>query len=755
MRVLLVEDSPADAELCIRALERGPFSVRASVCSSEEVFERLLRKDDFDIILADYSLIGWSGIQAVEIVRRLGKNTPVIIVTGLLGDEKAVDCIHQGAADYVLKERLASLSLAVARAIEENQLRTRLRLLAAAVCSVRVGVLIAQAESSKLADAIVVSVNDAFTQNTGYSSEDLIGKPLGFLQSKREDVVFPNASESRNHGSDPLVVETLHNRKDGSVYDVEWQISPIVAPSGRIDHYVVTHRDITDRKRAADQLLDTHQRLLHYSEELKDAKSRAETATRAKSDFLASMSHEIRTPMNAIIGMADLLSDTQLTPQQTKYVEVFKRGGDHLLTLINQLLDLSKIESGKFDLERIDFELSSVLKKVVGLFEGSARAKGLCLSLHVDCNTPTHLVGDPHQLQQVLTNLVSNAIKFTGNGYVTVQASVEEFLPGSECSILFKVTDTGVGIPADKQAAIFETFRQADSSISRQYGGTGLGLAISRALVERMRGRISVESEIGVGSTFFFAATLGLQVGRPKPQVGTTQWRVLLCEDSQDNAFLVDAYLMGSNYILEHVPDGSVAVQRFQSQTFDVVLMDMTMPILDGHEATRRIRQWEYDQRRGPTPILALTAHAQAEEVKRCQDSGCTEFLSKPIRKATLLAALARHLHVEEPPHEESGLPLEVRELVPDYLKRRNAELSTLWNAIEAEDYPSIWTLGHQLKGSGSSYGLEDISIIGNALETAATVRDRIEAYRQAELLAESLTSHLSRRPEPQKRYEN
>ena len=740
LKVLLVEDVAADAELCVDALEKAGFSVDADVCSSAEDFEQMIRTKDYDVILADYNLKDWTGIQAVEILRRLGKNIPVLVVTGNLGDEKAVDCIHQGAADYVLKDRLSRLPSAVSRSIEENVLRKQSHVLKAALFSVKEGVLIAKA-APNLLNAEIVALNDAFSRITGYSSEELLGKHLScFRTTGAGDQFFGNEAKLSNHD----VTESVDKHKDGSEYNAEWQVSPIHNGPGGISHYVVIHRDITDRKRAAAQLAETNQKLLRYSEELQFAKGHAEAATRAKSEFLACMSHEIRTPMNAIIAMADLLSYTQLTPEQSKYVEVFQRCGENLLVLINQLLDISKIEAGKLDLEELDFDLNAVLAKTIALFESRAHAKGLSLSFRVGGSTPTRVIGDQHQLQQILTNLIGNAIKFTEEGSVIVEASLVDMLSNSDCLIEFKVSDTGVGIPDDKIAVIFEDFSQADSSITRHYGGTGLGLSISRALVEKMKGSITVESEVGVGSTFRFSANFRLQPADMQAQSKSAPRRILLCEDSQDNAFVVGAYLKGTNYLLEHVPDGKEGVDRFKSENFDLVLMDMQMPILDGHTATRRIRLWEADHNLRPTPILALTAHAQPEEVKRCEACGCTAFLSKPIRRPTLLAALARHLgHATSAP-DQTDVPPEVQELVPGYLKQKDVDLERLRMAIEESDYPSISRLGHQLKGSGTSYGFDEFSKIGSALEHAAKTHDLEETRRQVELLAGAVSEALA-----------
>jgi PAS domain S-box-containing protein len=743
LRVLLVEDIPADAELCVYALQQSGFSIQQDVCSTVEEFKRLIGIKDYDVILADYDIRGWTGMDVVETVQGLGKNIPVIVVTGYLGDEKAVDCIHRGAADYVLKDRLSRLPSAVRRAIDENELRMKSRLLDAAVRSVKEGVLIAEA-ASNLLDARIVSVNEAFAQITGYTSDELIGERLSFFQTSESAGEFLVGYEAPLSALDLFVAEAIHKNRDGSVYYAEWQVSPIRDGRGVISHYVMIHRDITDRKRTLGELHLTNEKLLLYSQELQDATYRAEAATRAKSDFLACISHEIRTPMNAIIGMSDVLSDTLLTKAQAGYVEVFQRAGETLLALINQLLDISKIESGKIDLERVDFDLEAVLGKTNALFKFPAAAKGLSLSFQVGRDTPTHLIGDPNKLQQVLTNLVGNAVKFTQSGSITVEANLGEILTDTECSILFKITDTGIGIPQDKIAIVFEDFTQADSSITRQYGGTGLGLAISRALVQRMRGNIAVESAVGMGSTVRFSAYFGIPLHFAKAQGESGPRRVLLCEDSQDNALVVRAYLSGTNCVVEHALDGKAGVERFRTAVFDLVLMDMQMPVMDGHAATRSIRQWEAAQGRTSIPILALTAHAQMEEVKRCEASGCTAFLSKPMRKATLLAALAEHLGKIDHPQYQSAVPPEVLALVPGYLKQKRGDLDGLRTAIAATDYTSLSRFGHQLKGSGSSYGFDGFSEIGKALEGAANVGDLAESTRQVHLLTKAVSAALA-----------
>jgi len=381
--------------------------------------------------------------------------------------------------------------------------------------------------------------------------------------------------------------------------------------------------------------------------QMNDEKAEAEAASHAKSRFLANMSHEIRTPINAIMGMAHLLSRTSLTSRQRDYLDKLQRSSEHLLGVVNDVLDFSKLESGKMQVESVSFSLSSVMERAMGFTEQRALEKGLQLRLDVQEGIPSQLAGDPLRIVQILVNFIANAVKFTERGQVDLRVEVEEATM-QDALLCFKVSDTGIGMTPEQAGYLFQSFQQADSSITRRFGGSGLGLAICKELATLMNGEVGVESELGVGSTFWFKARFPLANPPaalvPEGPVSDLLMakirgrRILVVDDNPVNQEIVCELLTEEGILVHVASNGQEAVDLVVPGAFDLVLMDMQMPGLDGLAATRLLRSTPGLQ---TLPILAMTANAMREEREACLAAGMNDHLAKPVEPRALFLALS------------------------------------------------------------------------------------------------------------------
>lgn len=383
-----------------------------------------------------------------------------------------------------------------------------------------------------------------------------------------------------------------------------------------------------------------------------DAKVRAEEASRAKSEFLAMISHEIRTPLNAILGFTELLSETQLDSAQVEYCRDITAGGQALLSVINQILDHSRLEiTHSVRLEPVPTDLRDNLETTLRLLREKAAERGLTLTSHIEDSIPQKLLLDPERLRQILTNLLFNAIKFTDHGEVRLQVSLVES-NGSDVRLSFTVSDTGIGIPLDKQPSIFDAFVQVDTSLTRSYGGIGLGLTIARNLVTLMGGTIGLESTLGKGSSFTFVIPTKVAPDGPPPEPEPAQetklsgspLRVIYAEDNQANAAIMNAYFRSLALPLEVVENGVELLGKLKTHSYDVILMDIQMPQMDGFEATRQIRAGLCGEHNTSIYIIGVTAAAHASDRERCLAAGMNDYLSKPLKRAQLFAALSKAL---------------------------------------------------------------------------------------------------------------
>jgi PAS domain S-box-containing protein len=777
--------------------------------------------------------------------------------------------------------------------------------------------------ASKTDNAVVISnsrglvewVNDAFYRMTGYSLEEMQGKnPRTILQGPETDPQTFERISQLLAAKINFTEEILHYRKNGQPYWVSMNVTPILNDEGEVVRYISVQNDVTERK--------------YKQEELRHAKEAAEAASISKSQFLAVMSHEIRTPLNAIIGMTDLALHTGMTPEQYEFLKTVQTNSEALLYLINDILDFSKIEAGQMDIDRLAFDPRRIIEEVAELLSVRAGCKHIELICEIDEALPGRVLGDPNRLRQIVLNLASNAIKFTDEGEVVIHLEAAYSSDQTTVDLHCFVTDTGIGIANTNKEQIFEKFYQADASTTRKYGGSGLGLSISKLLAELMHGRLWFESELGKGSTFHcripfpvvenakasrtsaayqgFRALLvddnlnslanlayqlkerGLQSQNEEAveafeQGGQKRFCILVVEDNPDNQNLARRILEGAGYSVDIAENGEIAIQRTRDYLYDLILMDIQMPVMDGFGATEAIRKMERQRGDSRVPIVALTAHAiegyrdkclecgmddylskplkreslletvrayidqrpvvlivddsapsqlliknylkeaeyqlffahngqqgleflnrhwvslilldmempvldgyatarairqmpglatlpviamtghdGVEEKNKCLANGCSDYIAKPLRKAKVLQVIGKNLKKIRAESKEENLHSQafarpsraiaksaaeqvyvtvdedIADLVPEFLEGRREDVKKIRAMIAAQNFPVLYTLGHDMKGCGMGYGFEEISLIGKHIEAAAKAgnaaeillwNDRLEQY--------------------------
>ena len=775
--LLLVDDQPLNIQVLNQAFA-ADHRVLMALGGAEAL--QLCRQHRPDLILLDLVMPGMDGF---EVCRRLKadpitRDIPVIFVTAHDDASHETRGLELGAVDFIVKP----INAAVVRA------RVKTHLGFARSSSLFAATLEASADGILVTDLAggISSMNRAFIEMwhlpdpliAAASQEAVFAFMRLQLQgsaSGEYEAALGSPRSDPSTGFDTL--ELAGNRH------VERYVAPLHI-NGNLRGQVFNFREVTERRRAADALQRLNEslesRILVRTQELEGATHLAQAASRAKGDFLSNMSHEIRTPMNAVIGLAFLALKTDPTPKQRDYLEKIHRSGQHLLGIVNDILDFSKIESGKLALEETDFKLSSVFDSIACVSTETAKGKGLNLAFEIEPSLSRALRGDPLRLGQVLLNYVGNAIKFTAQGEVRVRAMTQQRFE-TESLIRIEVQDTGIGLSELKIAQLFQSFHQVDTSTTRKYGGTGLGLAVCKQLAELMGGEVGVASQPGQGSVFWF--TSRVRFGAPvamdaplavaplvrEPRQIIQGARILLVEDNVLNQEVAAGLLEDIGATVSIANHGGEALELLRTARFDCVLMDMQMPVMDGLQATRLIRE---NPLLAALPVLAMTANARGEDRARCLEAGMNDFLTKPVMPDRLYAALAKWLMpgaaaptveatveatakptAEAPGADPNIIDLSIlsRQVGGDAQKVRRygtmfvqgmpESMAELEAALVQGNLPTLADLGHRMKSSARMVGALGL----------ATLCESLEGFRQggtlddAQLIVEQIPHLMAR----------
>ncbi len=662
--VLVIDDDSGAFRLVKLILEESSqpvdFTVKSAMSLSQG--QIALSRHNFDLILLDLDLPDSHGLGTVDKIYQKCPHIPIVVFTGIADEETGVRAIKKGASDYLVKGKffkdllVRTIRYAMERKEVEWKLRKSEERLRGILDHVQTGIILIDAETHTVTD-----VNLAATKMLGEPAENIVGKVCYDYLYHNHKRPCPITDLGQGSDSSELLLSTSHDSK----LPILRTAVPVILHDQKL--VIESFVDITDRKQAEENLKIAKEQaeeawaeLEQVNLELEASVERATLMTReavmanqTKSQFLANMSHEIRTPMNGLLGMLDLAIDEKLSDKVSDYLQTAKVCADTLLMIIDDILDISRVEAGKINIEIIDCSLKRILTDIHALVSLKAERKGIEFTIRIDGPVPENIKTDPVRLRQCLLNLIGNAIKFTDKGYVRVHVSV---LGSNNDGILkFEIEDTGVGIEPDKQKLIFDPFTQADYTTTRRYGGTGLGLAITKNLTELLGGTLSLQSVPKKGSTFSLSVPAGVDINTEPLMVNSyihavnqfiktkdhtkLDGNILVVEDDVVNQKTIIAILSKAGLKTDVANEGGQAIQKIRDKSFDLILMDMHMPNMNGYDATKELRAGGYTK-----PIVALTANVMKSDIDKYFEAGCDEYLAKPIDQKRLFCTLHKYL---------------------------------------------------------------------------------------------------------------
>lgn len=765
IKILIVENNPQDVLLLQTIIKQTEVNSEIRVSESIEEAIQLTNSESFDCIFLDYFFPGKNGSDFLRYYSGSGKSGSVIMFTSQDDIHMAVECMKLGASDFLTKSQVTPASVS-------KSLRYVNRLKEAREANAKTEAALLESEF-RLKNIIARSPILLFNIERDGTISMLKGKAASQLKVKPESVVGTNI---RLHEG-KLPVRTTDFEK--ACREIETHFSTEV--NGR--HFDLNYIPIRNEKKEITGMMGVAIDITSFKkneEELINTIEIKEAASKIKEQFLANMSHEIRTPIHGIISLVQFVLNSQIDTEQRKNLELIKKSADTLLVIVNDILDLSKIDSGKMEFEEVPFPIRDTIQTTLAAFIPKSIEKNIELKTSIADNLPENLIGDPVRLTQILNNLLGNAIKFTDQGHVSIAASVKE--KNEKFTVIqIEITDTGIGIPSHKIDTVFESFTQAGSDITRKFGGTGLGLTITKQLVEMMNGSIYAISEIDKGSTFNFCIPFQnceKETKEKETKESTSAelpkgTRILVAEDHDINRFIIEKMLSGWDASIDFAVTGAEAVEKAKSQSYDIILMDIEMPDMNGYSATEIIR----NQLSAPAchiPIIAMTGHAMLGEKEKCLSIGMNDYLSKPFKPEMLKEIIieytvgakskptvngttekntekkgSKHAKTSGSKKTRSEIPTEpiinlsflrnisdnneefFSEFIELFLKNTPESIKDMQSAINTGDWEKLRQAAHKVKPSFNYVGLKDLNMLAAKIEDNAKQRKDMEMNRE------------------------